>query len=370
MRRTSDTQGTSRRTGLNWALTLLFVGLIAFDLKRFSVWTQILLLEDADPVHLFNQFHAHTFRYSLMLPVIRLADYLGVDRDRVFSFAVCAMMIAVARLVASAAALCRSEAGAADSGRAYAPVMLAFMTVSLVMNGRLVFAFLGMAIICRSQVAWVRGVRKSALTCVFEQMLGVVLMSVSSGAFVVGVATVLSLLVYVPVGLLGRDARHLRLLLFVGVPVFGVQPFVDVVVKKNLDMFGTGWDAVFAMLDHGPGVFLRVFDDVVLAFVGLAPLAALVAFAAARAVVRRYQEGANDTPLIMAIAIALAVGVFGYSTLLTGLVPAVALVAARLVFPQEHSDGHRTLGGPGFGASAPTLRSSLESRSARPLRLS
>jgi len=300
---------------------------IASGMVAFSMWTQILDLLAAGATLTTIDFatHSHALRFTLMWPVIQLAAITGAPVDTVFSWVVGAVVLLTAHLVDRTRSLVVDEAWRWHLGRA--GTFLLFVGLSLFMNGRLSFAFLGMALLLYVLVR--RGLqRASNLRTVVWFPLVLLLASVSSGTFTVALGTMLAWVVTL---LLARypsvRLRDAVLLAPVAAGALALSPLMQLYVLKNVDFYGGGIQGFFNMLNHGPGEFISVLGPEIITPLALSGLL-LGGFVVAVVLTRR----PAIAPPTVSVVVAAAVGVFGYSTLLMGL-PGLVVLAGVLLTP-------------------------------------
>jgi hypothetical protein len=228
-----------------------------------------------------------------------------------------------AHTVDRARALVVGERWRWHAGRA--GVFAVFVGLSLFMNGRLSFAFLGMAILLLVLVRrGLDGIGNVRTILWFPVILW--LASVSSGTFAVALGT---MIVY-PVTLLFARFPSVRmgdalLLAPLAVGTLALSPLSLLFLRKNVDFYGGGIKGFFNMLNHGPGRMIYLIGPEVLTPLALLGLL-LGGFVAAVVLTRRRAVA----PPTVAVALAVSVGVFGYSTLMMALPGMVLLLSAAL----------------------------------------
>jgi hypothetical protein len=238
---------------------------------------------------------------------------------------VAAVVLLTAHLVDRTRGLVVDELWRWHAGRAVSFVV--FVGLSLFMNGRLSFAFLGMALLLYVLVR--RGLgRASNLRTVVWFPLVLWLASVSSGTFTVALGT---MTVWVVTLLFTRypsvRLRDAVLLAPLAAGALALSPLVLLYVRKNVDFHGGGLQGFFNMLNHGPGMVIAMVGPEIVA--PLATIGLLLGGFVVALVLTRQRAIAPPT---VAIVVAMSVGVFGFSTLLMGL-PGLVVLAGALLTP-------------------------------------
>jgi hypothetical protein len=295
----------------------------------FTLWSQItdMLEAGATLSTLDLSTNAHALRFALMWPVIQGAAAAGLPLDLVFGWTVGGVVLWTAHLVDRTRGLVVTEVRYWYAGRLAAFVV--FLGLSLLMNGRLSFAFFGMALLLQTLV--LRGLRLTSNLRTFIRFpLVLWLTSVSSGTFAVALGTMLVWSVmmlfarYPSVRL--RDAVFLAALALGAVGVF---PVLWLYVLKNVNFYGGGLRGFFNMLNHGPGKLIaRLGPELVV------PLALIGALMAGLVMAFTLTRKPTIAPPSAAVLVALAVGLFGNSTMLMAL-PGAVILAGALLTPRH-----------------------------------
>jgi len=316
---------------LSLLVSLMPFALVASGSKTFEVWDQILDLVGSNPFELLFAGQAHALRFIIMQPCLLVAGVFRADIDLVFSWLIAGLIVILARLVAGIVA---SVSGRSSSDWIYSfpTVGISLTAISLFQNGRLIFAFVGCALMVYGQVRWYMYERRSIGMLLLGGVTALILLSVSSGSFMVGILTwllfVLRLAVAAMQGRNAPDRKDLGVLIsFAGVAIAFI-PVIIIFVTKNLDYFGGGLGAVIPMLAHGPGAIFLEFmgDSLVTATMALAMITAVCLIVVSTVVRLRSAVGIVWLPILAS----LLVGPFGYSTLITCMPAVLSLVVFAL----------------------------------------
>jgi hypothetical protein len=277
-------------------------------------------------------------RYLFTYPAVAAMDVWGLRFDYSFGLYCAAILpFEVLALYRAAEAALKGLVWKGHISRVPLILVLATLIFGLgsLMNGRLIPAQIGLAILLCAQTTAARRRRLGADTWGLTS-LGLTMSQMSSGTGVVAYAQVLCGLLVVAV-VTRRAVWSVvgGLVLLSGI----VGPFLLRSVEKNVTFFGGGLDAIPGLLHHGLGGFL--LDRPALLFVAIVGfVVALVGF---RAVLwprlfRRLPP--TYLPAIIAIPLALGGGLFGYSTL-TMIFPPVFLLTTiafgRLITRMSHT---------------------------------
>jgi hypothetical protein len=292
--------------------------------KSFSVWSQIDVLAGANPIQTLS--HPHGLRYLVTWPVIALAEYFDIDRNKIFSLFVILNITACAILTSWAQSRLSKDVEKRWVGWFYLYFPI-FLMLSYPMNGRLSYMLLGTALILFSYISWVRIIIRQKpfwriVPYVLLNILALSLLSVSSGCFTVGLVVIL---LHSIVFLIIAQNWVSRIFYSV-INLASMTGFLFIqwlFIKKNL-VFYDG--SLLGMLVHGPGEIITVIN----------PSRALLSFLIATAVFASLLIGQQlkffirqqpflITPLLLVI-VSLVIGLYGYSTLLTGTTALLVLV--------------------------------------------
>lgn len=312
----------SKRFGLGGSFAVFTVfggwlGLILTGIKRYDIWGQVLYLYESGATlwALLQVGHVHGPRYALVYPALRLADSIAVEANLVFSLLVWALNIFMFVLL--------TRTGTMLYGPRYRwfRVLLALFALSLFMNGRMTFGLLGGGILLYA-FASDAVARVSVARLLGFVFLGLWLMSVSTGAFVVGFGAVVSyvLLRYAHRLVCGRGMPDVKLMA-IGFALIVFSGAVAAAINKNLSYYDGSF---LLMLTHGLGA-LALHPLFLVTVILVIPLLLLVS-------VYLLLLSRSDVPVrvcLPLLASSLVVGIFGYSSLVCGL-PAVFLLAQRV----------------------------------------
>ena len=307
-------------SAFHWGLGI-YALILALGLKRFLVWDQILVLEDASVWAVFSSFHPHALRWLVMQPTLAFGP---VAPDAVFTVICWLLIWATTVLLARVGALAAAIPGREAALRIWLLLPLALAT--LTMNGRVIPAFAGLALIIAIQVEQAAGRPRQLVWILVGQAVGLLLMSVTSGTFAVGmVAVLVSWAGVVHARFRNPQIRHrlgpLIVPLSVGIGLlFGGASFI--LARKAVGFFH---GAPLSVLDHGlGGQFLRL---------GAAPAIAgclLTVLAAGLWAWRWPQPRHYGLLLRVPIAASAILGLVGYATLTTAL-PLLLLMGVLLI---------------------------------------
>ena len=321
--------------------TMAAIGLLAVilgsGLKRFLVWDQVLLLERANPLAAALDLHPHTLRLMVMEPALVMGRY-GWDPHAAFTVIGFGCIIATAMLLAMAADRCLipSADHPSDGGATLRTAAVLGLSIpALAMNGRLLPAYLGLALVIALHLRWARprhAVDRHRGWLVTGQALGILLSCVSSGTM--GVVAGAVALFWIGQAVAGwRSWSGLaRSTVISGLVLLTV--LVLAFAGKALRFFGGDpWQ----VLSHGPGaVILGVRDHLsasagslvgtALATVLLLVVLGMTGWWAMRGRSSPHQPLAIRIPL----ALAVALGLCGWATLTMAL-PVVLMLALILV---------------------------------------
>lgn len=327
----------SRTKVLSLLLIALFLAAILVGLKRFEVWDQITALENAETSDLLlspGGIHPHALRFMLMMPVVLAARWLSIDQDFLFSLVCWAA-------ITGTAAMSSKILGALRTGlptpwhRHFAPPYLFLTAIALAMHGRIILSFTGLTLLVLSQVQWQGELLTSHRKLGIRIFWGFLLTSVSSGTLMVAALFTIAFILWMPLSTLPRIRRRNFPLMGLGLLLIaGASPLLFIGVKKNLQFFGGGSNGLVHMLNHGPGkLLLALGRESLLLASGIAITGLGIGLIALAAATYLYRHQARVAPVWVALGCSMSVGVFGFSTLLSGLPALFILIWRKLTFP-------------------------------------
>lgn len=316
---------------LNTLLVGMYVLMIAQGIVQFSLWSQItdIISYNTDPVSLILSGHLHALRFAVVFPALWVSLQTGWDQDLLFTIWVGMAILICAIQVARASSL--ALAGNESLRRwTFFPSLLVFIGISFAMNGRIAFAFAGIACLLVSQLRWHLGLNRSLTWFLLGQLGSLILMSVSTGTFMVGALVILMFALAQPVI---REGRYLRLRQAIHfgsalLVLFSLYPLLGKSVLKNIDFYGGGIVGLIRMLQHGLGRFLPTDPLSLLIF---AAGGAFFAYHVLRLLALLVRQQHSLAPVALGASLAMAGGLFGLSTLLVSL-PAFAVIGITWAF--------------------------------------
>lgn len=285
----------------------IYAAVLALGLKRFLVWDQVQVLEGSGWWEMFSTLHPHALRWLLMQPA--QAFGLGGWDPHVAFTAWCFVLVwATARLLARAGSLAAGDPPREAPLRVW--ILLPLALATLAMNGRLIPAFAGLALLACLHVERAAGIPRHWAWHLAGQGVGLLLTAVSSGTFAVGaVACIVSWAVglrwwWTTAGAIAVGGLSLA---FLG---------------KALRFFDGD---PLRVLDHGAGALLAAHG----------PAVALggCAVAAAGSILWAWRwpfPAAHGLHLRVPLAACATLGLLGWSTMAVGLPLAIALAALPL----------------------------------------
>ncbi len=300
----------------------IYALILALGLKRFVVWDQILVLEDASAWSVFSSLHPHALRWLVMQPAMAFT-HLHVDPDMVFTVICFGLVWATTLLLAKVGALAAAVPAREPALRVWLLLPLALAT--LTMNGRVIPAFAGLALLTAIHVDQAAGCRRHLAWIITGQTVGLLMMSVTSGTFAVGVVTVAgSWLAFIHARWHEPQVQRLVLPLVIGGGLL-LSAVCFILARKAMDFFHGD---PLSVLEHGlGGQFIRFgFLPAVAGCLVIAAAAGLWAW-------RWPQPSKYGLHLRLPIAVSVVLGLVGYATLTTAL--PLLLVLGVLFFARE-----------------------------------
>lgn len=298
--------------------------MLALGLFRFESPDQVvdLAARAVSPIVLVMQNDIWWPRYLLTYPAVWGMDLWGMRFDQTFALYSAAILpITVFTLYRAARDMISIEPDHRSRSDLVMIGILAVLVFGLgtKMNGRLIFAHLGMAVLLTTQTVAV-GRRRLTRSTWALTALGLVMgqMSSGTGAVAAGQALVGTLVVGWRAGNLRGSLPGLALMFAIA------GPFLYRSEIKNVIYFGGGFDAIPGLLHHGAAGYLLDRPP-------LLALAVTIAVALVGATIVQLRGGRlrgvrpEWSPALVSLPLAAAGGMFGFSTL-TMVLPGIFLL--------------------------------------------
>jgi len=238
---------------LYFAAVITYLVLILFGAKEFHIWAQIESLRDAGVALNFETVYAHPhgMRYMLVSPVYLIADLLHVAPNQIFSVVVVMMCAIISVSLANAIALFQKVK---DIWAIRFFIFLFLSSLSLFMNGRLIFGFAAYSLMIYSVFLFGKesADNKNYFCASCLTSLAILFSSISSGVaisfFIISLSPMFVLLV-------SSFRKRVRTKFYIAIYTIGLfllyTPIIYDLVNKNLAFFGEGYAAILSMTQHG-----------------------------------------------------------------------------------------------------------------------
>lgn len=287
-------------------LFILYAIVVFWGLKQYSIWNQITDVfnenTNVDSIMLLNSFNAHTLRLLLMLPIIKIANSLRIDSDFLFS------IVVFLNILGTSKNLIYIEAKIDNKKPNYFFISLFMILISLVMNGRTSFSFLGISIILKIITEFtIKSI--SLFKLLIYLIIGLILCSVSSGSFSVALLSVvifLSSLFFKKTVPFKNKLILFILIIIISIPVVALMV---IFVNKNLEFYDNSY---INMLNHGAGM---IFNNsiILLTLLIFAPLFFLIFIS----ISRFYMKDIKVYLFMPFILSGILIGLFGFTSFWT-----------------------------------------------------
>lgn len=207
---------------------------------------------------------------------------------------------------------------------------IAVVGLALVMNGRLIFTFWGVSLLCLYELKYKKG-EVSVLILQIISAVAIIFSAVSSGNMFVTTAYVVLIMPF-----RWKKCRSSReRVFFVSIQFISLFPVIRIFVpyllqmlRKNLNVFGGGFQGAINMMQHGLGkIFPTVSEGLtyLVLIVGvIIVIANIVLFE--KLIIRKNNP---NLPLFLIANVSLYASVFGLSAGLTAMIPVLILIVQR-----------------------------------------
>lgn len=317
-----------------WSAQALLLAAVLLGIKQFEIWDSVRQFIDYDPwLYLNTPFHelsanAWWIRTGLVLPSLIVSEFTPITRD--LSFGIYATIVVL--LTVRACTQTQDEVLGASPIRTLGTTLF-LLGLSLCMNGRICFAVLGAAWLYRAHFRWFRG-DTGTMALAVANLLSLILMTVSTGAFYVGISIVMA------ATFLGmRDPRPgpAQGQLTLNTIIASIPSLLLVIHQATLfnEKLSRWHDGDYLMIVyHGP---LRLIEEYI---PSVPPELLLCGISVGGVCVGVFWLGyassfpIANTYLTTTVMFGLLCGAFGWSTLLTNL-PGYVLMAWVFLAPQQ-----------------------------------
>lgn len=299
------------------SILLLFV---LVGINNFNMFPQAKVLVGNDPFNLLLSGHPHGPRFLIAYPAVIVSRIFDISIDKAFSFYATFLFIVFLNNIISII----RQLG--KSTKNYFEWIVGFaLTVVLMqlMNGRLIFAFAGMAIILKSLTDAFSENKTFNFKLMINLLVGFALTVVSSGTMMIGIMQIFF-------GLLVFRKNISRVIAFFVAFILLIGPYLLFMIGRNLDYFGGGWQGFLRMLNHGLG---RVFYNAELLQLALLITCVIFVGYVYIKVLRLYIQEKVYLPLYISVPISLFGGLFGLSTalMITPTLVVISVAALKVV---------------------------------------
>lgn len=220
---------------------------------QFSLWGQVndIYVQGWSVPSLFQNWHPHALRYLIVYPIYFFADLWGIAPNMLFSWIGMIMVIAIPVFLFYAVriygmSLCFAQIFCGIAGAIY-------FVLAMFMNGRMIFAHLGVAILLFAIIASMQIVnRRMILLSALLIVIGALFCSVSTGVFAVAYSLLGVSLLYELFLIVKKQGQWLKVLLMMATLLM-MTPWMLMGVNKNISFFGGGVEGSVEMLAHGSG---------------------------------------------------------------------------------------------------------------------
>ncbi|MGI9316185.1 MAG: hypothetical protein ACR2QW_02535 [bacterium] len=309
---------------------IIYTLLCLMGLVRFELWSQVIYIWDSDfsLSEILSDYHG--IRYLLVFPIFQLSHWLGVSYNWIFSIVVPGIIFLIAWFATqSTQKLCGSGSSFRRS-LVFASISIAFILLSLLMNGRLIFAMGGSSILLWALLSWhSNSVRVNFLAV----LAAIVLCSVSSGAFLI---TIMAFYIFLTITLMidYPELNSRTELMIYALLLVVLMPHVTMLVAKLVEFFGGGMSSLGNMASHGYSALIAHWPPVLMTIGGMIVLGLVYRY---REIVARYWVVSS------LIVLYLAGGIFGIATATVAFPPLLVVLSSVILKSFVKADNNTLL---------------------------
>ncbi len=298
-------------------LSFLYLMLALLGIIQFELWSQVEYIHDnkLGIVELLEGgISAHFSRYILVMPLYFMSEFFEVDANYMYSILCTVMIIIVAKVLTQV----YEQLGFSKGNYVEASILLFFIILSLMMNGRIVFALLAYSIIIREAFILLNSYEKKWMSSFLLICLSLWMSSVSSGTFTIVYVFLLYLIIFLMTRVLitGKSSvNSLIVMCTYTLVLFTFSILFFIFLEKNINYYGSFW----SMLEHGFGRFIAKGSTEMVGLVMAVVFSLFIFCSGVYLLLGKYKH------LFIALLLGLMGGMFGYSTLALGIVPGIVL---------------------------------------------
>ena len=306
----------------------LFVVLIRTGMISFPMFSQAAYLfsQNEDLCFWLESGHVHAVRLAIVYPGVIIGRWLNKDVDYGVTLYSAMLMILIVYFMLRMMHVNKMEnrVGALFSA-------LFVLALSFLMNGRLIFTFFGISLLALYELKF-REREVSVVTLEIITAICVFFTLVSSGTMMVALGYVVLITPYRWSKAQSTNERVLLvlILLVAAIPVAYIfVPYVIVMLMRNVNFFGGGFQGAINVIHHGLGRFIDTENMalvLVLLFAGVIVVMANI-YLFRREIIRKNHP---DLPLFLLANLSIYGSVFGISTGLTATIPFLVLMIEKM----------------------------------------
>lgn len=270
----------------------------------------------------FSQKNLHAVRYLIAYPAVIISNFNQITLGKAFTIYTCIVFVLIGFFFLR---LLKRIHGLTNFNRILGLSLL--MVLAFVMNGRLIYAFLGIILILDAEYKFSEH-KIDVLMLKLSEIIGLILSMVSSGTMTVTAAFILTMNFIQWKDRKGtRDRYSLILINFVLLfPLLDkFLPYFYRFLIKNTDYYGGGFNGFIGAMQHGLGRFFYTANTevyILIISIALFILFINILFWWWLIIYKKNKY----IPLLLVINICMYGGVFGFSTGLLGMLPVTALI--------------------------------------------
>lgn len=313
--------------------SLILMLLLNFDILQFNFIPQAKVLLDVnkDLIYWFSNGHPHAIRLFVAYPGYILSNLYNVSLDIGYTYYGIILFVILYLVMSNILMRLQIKINNWKSILAYNLMLIPLLILPLIMNGRLIPAFLGFSLLINLFINTNLGFKITKFKIVSIITFSFILTMVSSGTMTVAFIYILVMLYssnYKKLKL-KKTLRFLFFILILSFPIiFKVLDYVWLMLSRNIQFYGGGIKGVVNMLNHGAGRFIT-FDPIVLyTFIFLGFFFLLINI---KYILNKIRHSDALSPVVIAINISAYGMLFGFSTGLMIIPPFLLWAIKKLI---------------------------------------
>lgn len=315
-----------------FAYSMLFMLFIKLDLIRFDFIPQarVLLELNESIFYWFSIGHVHAIRLLVAYPGYLISQIYNVDLDTGFTYYGMMLFIFMYLSISNTIEKLQNCRGKTLREIKFFILLIPFLILPLIMNGRLILSYLGYSILINLYTDLNLGVKIKSLKVIVLTLFGLSMSMVSSGTMTVALLYVIFMTYAINHDNFNRKKFLKSAFVFsilLSPLIYKVIDYTWLMVNRNLIFYGEGFQGFVNMLNHGLGRYFHSSDEVLFLFFVLAIIILLLNYTYLKTKIVRRDRFVS---LVLGINIAAYGLLFSFSMGLMMIPPLIIYILVKI----------------------------------------